>query len=266
MKIAILYICTGKYNQFFEDFYESSERYFINSAKKHYFVFTDDLNISNDSNVTVIEKKCEGFPLDSLMRFEMFLSIKEELKNYDYIYFFNSNMLFVDNITYDILPEKDGEIAFVLNAGYYNKTPFRYPYERNPRSEAFIPFRSKFNYKYVIGGVNGGKSKDYLKFCEVCHESIMKDHNKGIMAIYHDESHINKYYFENGGKALHPSYAYAEGYLLPFKPLIIIRDKTKKDLYFDKVINHSKLARVKKATKILYKAIIWPFRKFFFKS
>lgn len=40
-KIAILYICTGKYDIFWEDFYKTSEKYFLNNSEKHYFVFTD---------------------------------------------------------------------------------------------------------------------------------------------------------------------------------------------------------------------------------
>lgn len=42
MKIAILYICTGKYNVFFRDFYSSSEKYFLPNCEKTYFVFSDN--------------------------------------------------------------------------------------------------------------------------------------------------------------------------------------------------------------------------------
>lgn len=261
MKIAILYICTGKYNQFFEDFYNSSEKYFLPNTHKHYYVFTDDMSLTKADNVTLIEKECEGFPKDSIMRFKMFLSIKEELLKNDYVYFFNSNMLFVEEISKEILPEKEGEIVFVLNAGYYNQTPFRYPYERNNMSKAFIPFHFRKKYHYVIGGLNGGKVKDYLEFSEICHQRIMDDYKNGILAIYHDESHINRYFYDFGGKLLPSSYAYPEGYQLPFRPKILIRDKTKVDMYFDKVVDHSKKKRVLKALKILQKGITWIFIK-----
>ena len=79
MKIAILYICTGKYNQFFNDFYSSCESKFLKGrADKEYFVFTDDLSISNQKNVHLIERQCMGFPLDSLLRFEIFMTIKDK--------------------------------------------------------------------------------------------------------------------------------------------------------------------------------------------
>lgn len=44
-KIAILYICTGKYEELFDDFYESSEKYFFQNDYRHYFVFTDSERI-----------------------------------------------------------------------------------------------------------------------------------------------------------------------------------------------------------------------------
>ena len=46
---------------------------------------------------------------------------------------------------------------------------------------------------------------------------------------------------------------------LPFRPKILIRDKTKVDMYFDKVVDHSKKKRVLKALKILQKGFSWIF-------
>lgn len=51
MKIAILYICTGKYNQFWDGFYKSSEEYFLKGkAEKEYFVFTDNMELCKDKD------------------------------------------------------------------------------------------------------------------------------------------------------------------------------------------------------------------------
>lgn len=258
ISVAILYVCTGKYNQFFKGFYESSERNFMpNEAQKHYYVFTDDMSLTKANNVTLIEKKCEGFPMDSLMRFKMFLSIKDEILKHDYVYFFNSNMLFLEIVNQEVLPENEGEMVFTLNAGYKDKTAFRYPYERNKNSKAYIPFDMKNDYKYVIGGLNGGKSKDYIRFSEICHNNINEDTKNGILAIYHDESHINRYFFDNGGKLLHPKYAFPEGANFPYEPLILIRDKTKVDMYFNKGRDFSLKSKINKAFNILLRGLIW---------
>ena len=46
MRIGILYICTGKYDIFWKDFYLSAERYFMQDQSFiiEYYVFTDILN------------------------------------------------------------------------------------------------------------------------------------------------------------------------------------------------------------------------------
>ena len=43
MRIGILYICTGKYDIFWKDFYLSAERYFMQDQSFiiEYYVFTD---------------------------------------------------------------------------------------------------------------------------------------------------------------------------------------------------------------------------------
>ena len=53
MKIAILYICTGRYAQFFHDFYQSAKQYFLTDEDKTFFVFTDQVlpDKSNDTSM-----------------------------------------------------------------------------------------------------------------------------------------------------------------------------------------------------------------------
>ena len=79
-KIAVLYICTGKYNQFFDGFYKSAMKYFMTNHEKTFFVWTDDDHIADGlPNVRVIHKESAGFPADSLFRFEMYLQAEEDL-------------------------------------------------------------------------------------------------------------------------------------------------------------------------------------------
>ena len=55
MKVAILYICTGKYNQFFKGFFESCEKYLLKDiAQLEYYVFKYDMYLSDESNVHLI--------------------------------------------------------------------------------------------------------------------------------------------------------------------------------------------------------------------
>lgn len=257
MKTAILYICTGKYNQFFESFYASCEKFFLkNISQVEYFVFTDNMKLTKAPNVHLFYKVCEGFPKDSLFRFDMFLSIKEQLQTFDYAFFFNANMLVCAPIGEDFLPQKESLMA-VIHPGFYRKPSSLYPYERNKKSTAFIPYRKGHKYVYYMGSLNGGKTLDFLQMAEVCSRNTHTDYANGIVACVHDESHLNKYMDESLCKGLSPAYAYPEGWKLPFVPQIIIRDKVRIDPYFNKGRDNSLWGKIKKAAEVLYRAVRW---------
>lgn len=258
MRIAILYICTGKYSIFWGDFYRTCQENFLKDIEKHYFVFTDDPAITETPVVHPINQSAKGFPLDSLLRFEMFLKIEEKLKHFDYIFFFNSNVQFVASINTEILPseENDGLVG-VLHAGYLKSPAFWLPFERNKKSAAYIrPFKK--NYNYFLGGINGGTTKSYLDLINTCRNNIQKDLNKGYIAFYHDESHINNYFSNRNILKLSPSFGFPEGWKLPFEPKIVILNKiTHGGSYFDKLPRKSYLMRGKLIIKRLIQGASW---------
>ncbi len=253
MTIAILYICTGKYAQFFDSFYRSAEQYLLSGIRKTYFVFTDDTTLKKADNVRIVRRTCQGFPMDSLMRFDMFLSIAEELRAYDYTFFLNANMQLVAPVGREILPE---HLAAVIHPGYYDKPAWRYPYERNRQSTAYIPAHGR-HYRYYMGSLNGGKTDEYLEMAAECSRNIHEDLQRGIVARYHDESHLNHYLRHHHCTPLSPAYAYIEGKNMPFEARIIIRDKTRLDPYFDKGRDHSLSGKIKKGAGIIADAIKW---------
>lgn len=253
MKIAILYICTGRYAQFFDGFYESAEKFLLPGMEKRYFVFTDQEQLTTAENVELLIRPCRGFPEDSLFRFDRFLEIKDKLKDYDYTFFFNANMRFVAPVGEELLEER---LMAVLHPGYYDKPAWRYPYERNKQSKAYIPAHEE-NYHYYMGSLNGGRTADYLALAETCSQHIHEDWDKGIVACYHDESHLNHYLREHNCKPLSPAYAYIEGKDLPFEPKILLIDKTRLDPYFNKGRDFSLWSRLKKGLGIVASATFW---------
>ena len=93
--------------------------------------------------------------------------------------------------------------------------------------------------------------------CQACSQQIHMDLDNNIIAIYHDESHLNYYLHTHKCMNGSPAYAYPEGKQLPFEPKIIIRDKVKISAFFDKSKGHSLLAKFKKALHIVLHAIKW---------
>lgn len=230
MKIGILYICTGKYSIFWKDFYISCEKNFIQGTIKEYFVFTDQDNIffeKENKNIHKIHQENLGWPFNTLMRFNMFLGVKKQLKIFDYVFFFNANLLFIDKIyKEEFLPMGGDKILAVLHPGFYNKKRKFFTYENRETSTAYIP-RKKGTH-YFAGGIMGGVPRTFLEASEAINKNIDIDKKNIIIARWHDESHWNKYLIDRIDiKIIDPSYLYPENWSLPFNKKILILDKNK---------------------------------------
>ncbi|MBY0476810.1 MAG: hypothetical protein K2Q24_04125 [Chitinophagaceae bacterium] len=227
-KVAILYICTGNYVIFWENFYKSFSRHFLPGYQKKYFVFTEsnDASLQTANDVRVIYQKKLGWPYDTLYRFRMFYSIDEQLKDFDYIFFFNANMICLQDIDDRILPNEQERLVVVKHPGFFDKDRSLFTYETNPQSLAYIP-DDKGEY-YFMGGFNGGIGKYYRELIKTLKENIDYDlQTNKLIAIWHDESHLNRYMLDRSPKILSPAYGYPEGVELPFEQKIIILDKNR---------------------------------------
>lgn len=208
--IAILYICTGEYTMFWKDFFTSCEKYFIPEMRKEYFVFTDAKKIEyekENSNIHKIFQKNLGWPGNTLYRYDMFLKIQETLRDYEYIFFFNANVLFLSKITgHEFLPNGSEYLITTLHPRYRNGKNTDFTYERNPLSKACIQYWEG-NY-YAQWGINGWISKYFLDAMSVMRNNIDTDTKKNIIALWHDESHWNRYLFDHPDdvKILWPEY------------------------------------------------------------
>ncbi|RTL12956.1 MAG: hypothetical protein EKK54_02545 [Neisseriaceae bacterium] len=227
MKIAILYICTGKYDIFWSDFYSTSQKYFCTTEDKHYFVFTDSEQIKADHNVSVIYQDSLGWPFNTLYRYRMFLRVQHKLSKFDKVIFFNGNCTFVDQIDYENFFGRSSTLVACLHPGFLNKNCEEFTYEKRKNSLAFVGSP----WKYFAGGINGGNANEILKIFQILSHNIEDDLKNGIVAIWHDESHWNAYLNNNYEvlkdklHILSPEYLYPEGWDLPFEKKIILRDK-----------------------------------------
>lgn len=195
--IAILYICTGKYNVLWHEFYESFESYFLLDCSKHYYVFTDADIIEyeeNNTNIHRIYQEPLKWPYATLLRFHMFNRMTDQLSNFDYVFFFNANACAIKSITKEmILPRIDHgeEIVVVKHPAYRYSNPYDFPYDRNFKCKAYIPF-GKGEY-YVQGCLIGGTSHAFLEMSKVIANQIDYDLSHKTIALWHDESYLNKY-------------------------------------------------------------------------
>ena len=251
MKIAILTIATGKYHIFLDELVNSSEEYFMENHEKEYFVFTDLPEYTNEKtdSISLIKQDHLGWPYDTMMRFHMFLSIKERLLEFDYVFFLNANMKFIRKVGAEILPkEDDSYLVGVKHPGFHlgvsigRDNEFKkieFPYEGNPEISCHI--KKGDGSHYFQGCFNGGRSTEWVEMCKCLSEMTDLDISNDLIPIWHDESYLNWYFSKRKVKALFPVYGLPEqvlernfsptfinySVLCDVKHYIIQRDKSK---------------------------------------
>lgn len=225
MKIAILSINLGEYKIFWKRFYESSKNNFLPEYSKTYYVFTDAESIEYQDNEDIILKSHEdmGWPFNTMRRFHLFMTLKDELEQYDYIFFANANAEFVYPLTKEILiPEKN--LIAVEHPGRHGDPVETIPFERRKESRAYISVEE--GRIYVQGAFIGGKSKAFLEMCDILDKLTEKDLKEGIIAVVHDESFLNMYVNKRKDvQILGWQYLYFEDVNRPYIPVIQLRSK-----------------------------------------
>jgi histo-blood group ABO system transferase len=226
MKIGLLLISTGKYHQFIEPLINSARKYFLSGLGYDitFFLFTDAdrQNFENQNDVIYTHKLHEPWPFPTLKRYETFHKNNHLFLEQDYLFYCDIDMLFVDHVGPEILSDR----VATTHPGFLGKrgTP-----ETRKESLACVFPHEKIS--YFAGGFNGGKTEEFLKMSEIISHNIQKDLDNDVIAIWHDESHLNRYFIDNPPtNVLSPSYCYPESWQLPFQKRLLALDKNHKEI------------------------------------
>jgi len=219
MKIGMLLIATNNYKSFLQPLIESADRFFLKGYDVEYFIFTDDADLCPRScrpiNIEKINHR--EWPWMTLGRYGIFTAASCELSKMDYLYYCDADMLFVGDVGAEIL----SPLTATTHPGFCGG---RGVPETNPSSTAYVsPSEDMI---YFAGGFNGGSSSEYLKMAGVLSRNILTDQERGITAIWHDESHLNRYLINSPPtKILDPGYCYPESRNLPYTRRLLALDK-----------------------------------------
>jgi Glycosyltransferase family 6. len=214
--VGLLIVATGKYITFVPPLIESANKYFCKNHKVTYFVFTDGILPVAD-NIVKIEQKRLGWPHDTMMRLSMYAKQKDLLDKMDYLFATDADMRFVDTVGDEILSERVG----TLHPGFVGK---KATYETNNKSTAHVA--SHEGKYYFAGGFNGGSAKEFLKMAETIANNVEIDLKNNVIAVWHDESHLNRYFIDNPPTCiLSPSYCYPESWHIPYQKRLLALDK-----------------------------------------
>lgn len=218
--IGLLIIATGKYDQFIPPLFHSIKRFFCTEDDVKLFAFTDSNDIIENDNIIRLQQEHLGWPGATLMRYHIFDKHKEELSKMDYLFYCDVDMKFVAPVGREILPEDNSNgLVGTIHPGFYDQRTGRGTYETRKESTAFVKEDEGEN--YFAGGFNGGTSEAFLKMAAHIKMNVDIDKEKGIIAVWHDESHLNRYFINNPPKQLSPSYCYPESWAVPFEKKLV---------------------------------------------
>jgi hypothetical protein len=203
MEVSIVVLATGKYQSFLPRLIGSAEKYLVDLSTV--YVLSDrPLELDSHDNIIWLPWGHLQWPYSTLMRYEAISTYSRILQNSDVLLHIDADMYFNDVCNFSSVR---GLIA-VEHPGYVGKESSSFPYESNPRSTAYMP--ASLGKKYFAGGVQGGKSTDYLKAAFEMSEWIQQDLTKSIVPIWHDESIWNRYLADS-----FPDQIYSSDYCCP---------------------------------------------------
>jgi hypothetical protein len=206
MKVGIFCLANGPYSIFIDNIIESSEKYFLPSYEKEYFIITDSpFSNSTRDNVTVIYKKRNGWPLDCILRPQYSYELESTTRHLDYIYFFNANTSIYSEVGEEVLPDESNLVG-VEHPCFTHRLNNIFTYDRNPASKAYIEEgKGTIYYQACFWG---GTTKAFMELSKAITEWANEDLVNKVEPIWLDESYLNKYFLLNPPKTLPPTFAW----------------------------------------------------------
>lgn len=204
-RIGLLLVCTGRYDCFIPQLMEGIEKYFFPNNELTIFIFSDKKGLikPNSERIKVVETEIEHkpFPYSTLYRYKYFLLREKEIQRAcDYVFYIDVDCKIISEVNFElpavsvvrntplVIATKHPAYSFADKSWWGSQGV-------NIYSEAYLP-REKWGANtggfYCAGGFQGGSVDAYLSLCIVADANISIDEEKGVMAEWHDESHLNK--------------------------------------------------------------------------
>jgi hypothetical protein len=240
LNVSVFSIATNVYFDYWLELHKSASRNLFPDATVTFHVFTNIVPTyeqSKDLGENVITHRIEDlrWPEATITRYEI---IAKEMSKVitDVIVYLDADMLINETIALkEIFDHESDSMVLVRHPGYW-RPPFREDktfylrhlflaisdlvrrliiggigsWESNEKSTSFVK-RSDRRF-YYCGGFWMGKKEAIISFAEAMYQNVSKDLDNNVMAIWHDESHLNKWATTNAFRTHSPSYCFAEGF------------------------------------------------------
>ena len=195
--VGVVTTAIGKYIQFLDGFISFADKYFLSGERLTYVIFTDHVNearkLPSDRPKIIFREENMGWPRNALMLYEFLNKYNETLITFDYVYVFDVDITIEAEVGQEILGMRVGTI----HPSFFHKPRSEFSYDQNPKSTAYVD-KSVEGVYYFAGALFGGCSKEVATMASVIHHNVHKDLEIDYIAVWHDESHLNRQVYERG--------------------------------------------------------------------
>lgn len=257
LTIGVVSVATNRYVDYWGRMARSADLHLFTGHDVVLHVFTDNipgvLDVTPDlKRVAVNPIRIEGltWPEATLLRYEVFSAYRAHLDQ-DVLVHLDADMLISADFGAELSPIMwPGGIALVRHPGYRRPAGSRrarlyasHPgvamrdaysmlrfggigrWETDPASTAFVPRGMRST--YVCGGTWFGLREPFLSMTDELASRTRRDLDRGHIAVWHDESHLNWFASTTATELLDSSYCFAEGLpgIAELSPRIVAVDK-----------------------------------------
>lgn len=239
--VSIVTVATNIYLEYWKKMVRSAIAN-LPARRAQFVVFTDDPQSANvfasqypESLFSVVGIPSYGWPEATLYRYKLINDNASRISG-SIVVHVDADMLFVSNAELLTVDSDESCVTLVKHPGYrrplglrrlefYLRSPSFLikdvlmrirlgalgSWETNPLSSAFVP-RSR-RQTYVAGGLWWGHQAAILSMCASLADRTKVDDSTGIVAKWHDESHLNWFAATHTVRITDSGYCFAEGYL-----------------------------------------------------
>ncbi|XP_032823747.1 alpha-1,3-galactosyltransferase 2-like isoform X2 [Petromyzon marinus] len=224
--VALTVFAVGKYVKFLERFLSSAEQHFMVGRHVVYHVMTErpeavprlELPPGRSLRVGLVDKHSRWQDI-SMARMQKLGELLEDIaQEAQYVFCFDVDMEFQGPFGVEAL----GDLVAVLHPWFYKRPRSIYSFEGRPASTAFVMPADRLYYYHAA--VFGGTPASVRHLVLSCSRTISEDRDRGVEALWHDESHLNRYLAaeRRPTKVLSPEYSW-DSKMVPAREVRIIR-------------------------------------------
>ena len=223
-ELTILVIATRKYVSFAQNLISSIDANLDPTCNCQILMFTDQPEHFKNVDLLhhaldIIQIPSLGWPYATLLRYSIFKRHFSSI-NGEFVMYLDADTEVARPIQLAEISSAIAKksVALVLHPGYFrvNRSLYRFltlrigPWESRKASAAYVPRSSRK--QYVCGGVWMGRKEGVKNLVTELANHVDIDNSNGLIAKWHDESHLNYWFSKNTCSILDPSWAFSDMY------------------------------------------------------